>query len=202
MINRRLFLALFGATLSCAPQANGQNRSSTRASKLIAAARRQIGVTLNYDPSYTQLPFPGGDVPRSKGVCTDVVIRAYRDAFGLDLQALVNADMRAAFSAYPKRWGLKTTDRNIDHRRVPNLQVFLERKGAKKPLTSDAGTWQPGDIFTCLVNRTLPHIGIVSDRVTPTGRPLIIHNIGRGAQEEDGLFSYQLTGHYRWQLDA
>ncbi len=201
MIDRRLFLGLFGAAMSCAPQAHGQIRSSPRAAALIAAARKQVGVTLNYDPSYTVLPFPGGDVPRVKGVCTDVVIRAYRDAFGIDLQALVNADMKRNFAAYPKRWGLKTTDRNIDHRRVPNLQVFLARMGAKRALTSSPADWQPGDIFTCLVNRTLPHIGIVSDQKTLTGRPLIIHNIGNGAREEDGLFAYQLTGHYRWQLD-
>jgi uncharacterized protein len=202
VIDRRLFLTMFGATAACAPPANGQTRSTPRAEKLIAAARRQVGVTVRYDPAYTKLNFVGGDVPRSKGVCTDVVIRAYRDAFGIDLQALVNADMKNAFSAYPKRWGLKTTDRNIDHRRVPNLQVFLEREGAKRGLTSTASDWQPGDIFTCLVNRTLPHIGLVSDQTTMTGRPLIIHNIGEGAQEEDGLFAHQLTGHYRWAIDT
>ena len=102
----------------------------TRAAQLVAAARRQVGVTLTYDPAYTRLDFPGGDVPRGKGVCTDVVIRAYRDAFAIDLQALVNADMRPAFASYPRRWGLRTTDRNIDHRRVPNLQTFLARAGA------------------------------------------------------------------------
>lgn len=168
------------------------------ASRLIAAARKQIGVTLIYDPAYTRLAFPNGDVARSKGVCTDVVIRGYRDAFAIDLQSMVNADMKRAFGRYPKRWGLKTTDRNIDHRRVPNLQIFLERSGAKLPVSGNAADWEPGDIVTSLVGGTLPHIGIVSDRRTLLGRPLVIHNIGRGTREEDVLFAHQISGHYRW----
>jgi uncharacterized protein len=168
----------------------------SRATQLIAAARRQIGITLSYDPAYTSLAFPGGDVPRAKGVCTDVVIRAYRDAFALDLQALVNADMRRAFGSYPKRWGLRTTDRNIDHRRVPNLQIFLKRARAALPV----GEWQPGDIFTSLINGALPHIGIVSDRRTMRGHPFVIHNIGGGAREEDALFAHRLTGRFRWRV--
>lgn len=169
---------------------------TTRAARLIAAARQQVGVTLSYDPAYTRLGFPNGDVPRAKGVCTDVVIRAYRDAFGIDLQALVNADMRRAFAAYPKRWGLRSTDRNIDHRRVPNLQTFLARAGAKLPV----GDWQAGDICTSLVGGSLPHIGIVSDRRSSRGHPLVIHNIGSGAREEDALFAHRLTGRFRWQV--
>lgn len=168
------------------------------ASRLIAAARKQIGVTLIYDPAYTRLAFPNGDVARSKGVCTDVVIRGYRDAFAIDLQSMVNADMKRAFGRYPKRWGLKTTDRNIDHRRVPNLQIFLERSGAKLPVSGNASDWEAGDIVTSLVGGTLPHIGIVSDRRTLFGRPLVIHNIGRGTREEDVLFAHQISGHYRW----
>jgi uncharacterized protein len=171
---------------------------ATRAMQLVAAARRQVGVTLTYDPAYSRLAFPGGDVPRSKGVCTDVLIRAYRDAFGIDLQALVNADMKAAFGAYPKRWGLARPDSNIDHRRVPNLQVFLSRKGARLRLTGDPADWAPGDIFTSMIGGRLPHTGIVSDRRGAGGRPLVIHNIGQGAREEDALFAYPLTGHYRW----
>jgi uncharacterized protein len=173
-----------------------------KAAALIAAARRQVGVTMTYDPAYTRLAFPNGDVPRSKGVCTDVVIRAYRDAFGIDLQSLVNADMRAAFGSYPKRWGLRTTDRNIDHRRVPNLQTYLTRKGAKRDIPADWGGWQPGDIVTSLVGGNLPHIGIVSDRKTAGGRPLVIHNIGSGTREEDALADHSRTGRYRWSLDA
>jgi uncharacterized protein len=167
--------------------------------RLISAARRQIGVTLSYDPAYTALSFPGGDVPRSRGVCTDVVIRAYRDAFGLDLQALVNADMKANFGAYPKIWGLRTADKNIDHRRVPNLQTFLKRKGAALPISTRADDWKPGDIFTSMIGGRFPHIGIVSDnRAGDT--PMVIHNIGGGTQEENILFAHTLTGHYRWQL--
>ncbi len=173
--------------------------ASARAARLIAAARSQIGVTLAYDPAYSTLAFPGGDVPRSRGVCTDVVIRAYRDAFGLDLQALVNADMKTHFAAYPRRWGLTRPDRNIDHRRVPNLQTFLTRKDAALAVSVKPQDWQPGDVVTSLVGGTLPHIGIVSDSAV-SGRPLLIHNIGAGAREEDALFAHRLTGHYRWQL--
>lgn len=167
-----------------------------RGGPLVAAARRQVGVTLAYDPAYTSLRFPGGDVPRAKGVCTDVVVRAYRDALGLDLQALVNADMRRAFAAYPTRWGLRRTDASIDHRRVPNLQVFLARQGARLPLPRDARGWQAGDLFTALIGDRLPHIGIVSDR----GPGWVIHNIGNGAREEPALYAHQLTGRYRWQV--
>ncbi len=173
--------------------------STGKAKQLIEAARAQIGVTLTYDPSYTGLDFPGGDVPRSRGVCTDVIVRAYRDALNLDLQALVNADMKANFSAYPNNWGLRRPDRNIDHRRVPNLRAFWKRKGAALPLSDDPADWQPGDIFTSLVGGRLPHTGIVSDKMID-GIPLVIHNIGSGTQEEDRLFKDKLTGHYRWQL--
>lgn len=180
--------------LACMPFAAQAQPGRARA--LVAAARRQVGVTLAYDPAYTRLGFPGGDVPRAKGVCTDVVVRAYRDAFGIDLQALVNADMRRAFAAYPRRWGLRRADSNIDHRRVPNLQVFLARAGAKLPLPADARGWQPGDIFTALIGGRLPHIGIVSDR----GPDWIVHNIGSGAREEPALYAHQLTGRYRWRV--
>jgi uncharacterized protein len=194
MMNRRQMIA--GSTLLITARAAVAQQNP--AVKLIAAARRQIGVTLTYDPAYTRIAFPDGDVDRTKGVCTDVVIRAYRDAFGLDLQSLVNADMKRAFADYPKRWGLKTTDRNIDHRRVPNLQTFWARSGAKVVVPKAALAWQPGDIVTSLVSGTLPHIGIVSDRRTLMGHPLVIHNIGRGTREEDVLFAHQITGRFRW----
>jgi uncharacterized protein YijF (DUF1287 family) len=177
-------------------------QSAPGAAKLLAAARKQIGVTLAYDPAYTRLTFPGGDVPRNKGVCTDVVIRAYRDAFDVDLQVLVNADMRRSFSAYPKRWGLRTTDRNIDHRRVPNLEAFFTRAGSRRQIPLAVEKWQAGDLFTCLVNRSLPHIGIVSDKRTALGRPLVIHNIGGGTREEDILADYPMTGRFRWLING
>jgi uncharacterized protein len=174
--------------------------ASDTARRLIAAARRQIGVTLAYDPAYSALGYPGGDVPRERGVCTDVVIRAYRDALGIDLQREVHEDMARAFAAYPKRWGLSRPDRNIDHRRVPNLERFWARKAARLPLPNTPGGWQPGDIFTALIDQRLPHTGIVSDRITSSGEPLAIHNIGAGAREDTVLYAHQLTGRFRWRL--
>jgi uncharacterized protein YijF (DUF1287 family) len=195
---RDLLLAL--PALFMAGRSHAQDIAGS--ARLIHAARRQIGVTLTYDSAYSRLGFPSGDVPRGKGVCTDVVIRAYRDALGIDLQALVNADMRAAFGKYPRRWGLRAPDRNIDHRRVPNLQTYLARNGARRDLPQDWSGWRPGDLFTCLVGGTLPHIGIVSDRKAFTGRPLVIHNIGAGTREEDAIADHKLTGRYRWRIDG
>jgi uncharacterized protein len=201
MLTRREATLALGLGVLAPTNALGQ--ASQKAALLIASARKQVGVTLSYDPAYSRLAFPNGDVPRSKGVCTDVLIRAYRDAFGIDLQVLVNADMRGAFSAYPKRWGLRRPDSNIDHRRVPNIETFLTRKNAALPITGNTIDWKPGDVFTSLVGETLPHIGIVSDRRSRlTGRPLVIHNIGQGAREEDVLFAHRLTGRYRWQLQG
>jgi uncharacterized protein YijF (DUF1287 family) len=166
-----------------------------RATALVEAARAQIGVTLEYDGSYQRLAWPGGDVDRTRGVCSDVVIRAYRQAFRHDLQVAVHQDMKRAFSAYPKLWGLKAPDRHIDHRRVPNLQVFFTRRGAKLG-TED---FLPGDLVTQTVAGRLPHIAIVSDKQSADGRRyLLIHNIGAGAREEDTLLAYPVTGHYRY----
>lgn len=170
------------------------------ANALIAAARRQIGVTTLYDAGYTALAFPNGDVPRERGVCTDVLVRAYRDAFGVDLQALVNADMRSAFAAYPRNWGLKRPDRSIDHRRVPNLQTFFRRHGAAQDAPASVADWRPGDLFTSLIDRRLPHTGVVSDRRGRSGRLLVIHNIGAGTREEDALADHPWTGRYRFLL--
>lgn len=166
-------------------------------SRLTAAARDQVGVTLTYDPAYVKLAFPGGDIPRDRGVCTDVVIRALRDAWGIDLQLAVNRDMKADFAAYPALWGLTKTDRNIDHRRVPNLAALFARIGARVPLEQGPTPYLPGDIVTWRLPGNLDHIGIVSDRLSADGTPLILHNIGHGAQEEDILFAYPMTGHYR-----
>jgi hypothetical protein len=131
-----------------------------------------------------------------RGVCTDVVIRALRDALSLDLQKLLHEDMKTAFSEYPKIWGLKKPDRNIDHRRVPNLRRYLERKGCSVGVSQNKEDYLPGDLVTCDVSNR-PHIMIVSDRRTKNGAPLVIHNIGRGAREEDRLFEFRITGHYR-----
>jgi uncharacterized protein len=170
-------------------------------SRLTEAAREQVGVTITYDPSYTRLEFPGGDLPRDRGVCTDVVIRALRDGWGIDLQLAVNRDMTAAFDAYPAFWGLTAPDRNIDHRRVPNLQTLFARIGAEVPLVEGPAPYLPGDIITWTLPGNLGHMGIVSDRRAPDGTPLILHNIGKGAQEEDILFAYPMTGHYRIGAD-
>ncbi len=176
--------------------------SGVEPSRLTEAARSQVGVTVTYDPAYISLDFPGGDLPRDRGVCTDVVIRALRDGWGIDLQLAVNRDMKANFSAYPSLWGLTKTDRNIDHRRVPNLQTLLTRIGADLPLTDAPTPYLPGDIVTWTLPGNLAHIGIVSDRLGENGTPLILHNIGAGAQEEDILFTYPMTGHYRLSVEA
>jgi uncharacterized protein YijF (DUF1287 family) len=199
-IDRRLLLLGLGVGLA------GCGRSSSakvapaagKAAQLVAAARRQIGVTVHYDAKYTQLAFPNGDVPRERGVCCDVIVRAYRDALKLDLQALVNADMRAAFADYPHKWGLHHADANIDHRRVPNLRTWLTRHHAALPVPATLAEWQPGDIFTSTPGFGT-HIGLVSDRAGARG-PMIIHNIGLGAREEDALGDWPLTGRYRWAL--
>ncbi len=166
------------------------------AQRLVLDARQQVGVTLGYDPTYRRLSYPGGDVPMATGVCTDVVIRALR-LQGLDLQEAVHRDMRGHFASYPKNWGLSRPDSNIDHRRVPNLMTWFKRQGWSLPLSQQAGAYRPGDIVTWDLGRGLTHIGIVSDRQAATGTPLVLHNIGRGTQEEDILFAYRITGHYR-----
>lgn len=173
-----------------------QTDAKTPPPKLVESARSQIGQTVRYDPAYEKLAYPMGDVPLEKGVCTDVVIRALRKQ-NMDLQQLVYQDMKRHFSAYPKRWGLTRPDTNIDHRRVPNLITFFTRKG----WAVQGGGWQAGDILTWDLNingRRLPHIGIVSDRKSVSGRPLIIHNIGAGTKEEDFLgHGHKITGHFR-----
>jgi uncharacterized protein len=169
------------------------------AADLVTAAERQVGETRIYDPTYVRLAYPGGDVPRDRGVCTDVVIRAYRDALGIDLQREVHQDMAANFSAYPAIWGLKRADRNIDHRRVPNLRKFLERRGAALPVPDDVGEFLPGDLVTQMLPGNLPHIAIVTRSLAADGRtPLVVHNIGAGARIEDTLTAFAITGRYRF----
>jgi uncharacterized protein YijF (DUF1287 family) len=192
MQSRRVFLAALFAATTPAWAARWQDR-------LVSAAEAQIGHTVVYDPAYVKLAYPGGDVALERGVCTDVVIRAYRKGLGLDLQQLVHEDMAAKFSAYPQNWGLKRPDPNIDHRRVPNLQTFLKRRGSRLTLTEDASDYAPGDLVTMMLPGKLPHIAVVSADLNEGGnRPLLIHNIGAGARKEDVLFSYLMTGHYRF----
>lgn len=173
------------------------------AQQLSTAAKERLKHTVVYDPAYRVIPYPGGDVPKGTGVCTDVVIRAYR-GLGHDLQKLVHEDMKKHFARYPTIWGAKRPDRNIDHRRVPNLRTFFRRKGQKLPMTKRGKDYKPGDLVTWNLKApgrgSLPHIGVVVDRWSADGkRPLIVHNIGAGPQLEDILFEFTITGHYRYQ---
>jgi uncharacterized protein YijF (DUF1287 family) len=172
-------------------------RSRPEGVRLVAAARAQIGKTLRYDPAYQRLAYPRGDVPLDRGVCSDVVIRAFR-RLGVDLQVRVHEDMLAHFDAYPSLWKLKAPDPNIDHRRVPNLETYFRRQGMARVASTVAEDYLPGDLVTWRLPGNLPHIGIVSDRRTRDGaRPLVLHNIGAGTQEEDVLFAWPPSGHFR-----
>lgn len=164
--------------------------------QLVENARSQIGITVSYDPEYRSIPYPNGDVLQSTGVCTDVVIRAMRK-LGLDLQQEVHKDMKKHFAQYPRLWGLKSTDRNIDHRRVPNLKTYMTRRGWSIPSSQDPQNYQPGDVVVWKLSSGIPHIGIVSDKKSSEKIPLIIHNIGQGTREEEGLFAFEITGHFR-----
>jgi len=169
-------------------------------SRILEAAHGQVGVTRHYDGSYVRLDYPGGDVPLDRGVCTDVVIRALRAA-GIDLQKEVHEDMRRDFAAYPRHWGLSRPDRNIDHRRVPNLETWLRRAGHALPVRGEDGDYRPGDLVSWRLPGGLPHIGIVSDQQAASGRPLVVHNIGAGTRVEDVLFAWPPVGHFRVFLE-
>lgn len=167
---------------------------------LVVAAKERTAHTVHYDGSYVSIKYPNGDVPATTGVCTDVVVRAYR-VLGVDLQQLVHEDMKHHFSAYPskKLWGLTRTDTNIDHRRVPNLQTFFTRHGVVLKKSHDAQDFHAGDLVTWMLPGNIPHIGIVIDtKDAKTGHPLIVHNIGAGPEATDILFAYKMTGHYRY----
>lgn len=195
MITRRAALSGLVA-LPLVPSVLGE-RLVPWQTRLIAAARSQIGITRAYDPAYVSLAYPNGDVPRDRGVCTDVVVRAYRDAFAFDLQSAVHEDMGAAFSTYPKIWGLTRPDRNIDHRRVPNLETYFRRHGTELAVPDTLTDWQAGDLYTMRLNGRLPHIGIVSNKVTPMGHNYVIHNIGAGTAEEDILGQFDDERRFR-----
>ena len=159
--------------------------------------RQTANRTLFYDPAYVQLTYPGGDVPQERGVCSDVVIRALRSQ-KVDLQKLVHEDMAKNFAAYPQKWQLKRPDSNIDHRRVPNLETWFTRHDKTRPTSKNPSDYQAGDIVSWRLDNGLAHIGVVSDGFARDGTPLVIHNIGAGAQEEDVLFSWRMVGHYRY----
>lgn len=171
----------------------------TFAEKLSEAAISLTKDNVTYDPKYVSIPYPNGDVPKDRGVCTDVVIRAYRK-LGIDLQKEVHVDMKKNFSLYPKTWGLKRPDTNIDHRRVPNLQVYFRRNGKSLGVSKNASDYKTGDLVTWMIGGKLPHIGIVTHRKSSDGkRNLIVHNVGGGQVLEDCLFKYEITGHYRFE---
>jgi len=152
-----------------------------------------------YDPSYFSINYPNGDIPSDIGVCTDVIIRAYRK-IGIDLQKEVDEDMISNFNSYPKIWGLKSTDKNIDHRRVPNLMTFFKRKGAEKPITKNAMDYIPGDVVCWNLGGAITHIGIVVKKKSKDGkRYLIVHNIGAGQVLEECLFNFKINGQYRYK---
>jgi len=175
---------------------DGQVGYSDRLSNAALELTKQI---VDYDPSYFTIAYPNGDVPIDKGVCTDVIIRAYRK-LGIDLQKEVHEDMKANFGKYPKIWGLSRPDRNIDHRRVPNLMVFFTRHGTVKPITNNASDYLPGDIVCWNLGGAVTHIGLVVNRKSSNGkRYLIVHNIGGGQVLADCLFEFKIIGHYQYQ---
>lgn len=155
---------------------------------------------VTYDPTYFSIDYPNGDLPSNKGVCTDVIIRAFRK-IGIDLQKEVHEDMKAHFNLYPKIWRLKTTDKNIDHRRVPNLMTYFKRQGVEKPITNNANDYKPGDVVCWNLGGAITHIGIVVNKKSNDGKHyLIVHNIGNGQVLEDCLFDFKIIGHYRFNL--
>ena len=199
-------VSVFGHSLRVLPSQRGLVRPARPVlERFVAAAVERSHHLARYNGSYVRIPYPGGDVPASTGVCTDEVIRAYR-AVGIDLQKEVHIDMLNHPSAYPRKWGnssrasnLASTDTNIDHRRVPNLMVFFRRHGDALPLTPDASDYHPGDIVAWNLGGGIMHIGMVVDQKSPQSRRyLVVHNIGRGPEMEDALFNWQVIGHYRY----
>ena len=174
----------------------GQTGFSKRLSDAALGLTKQ---KVTYDPAYYNIDYPNGDIPANKGVCTDVLIRAYRK-LGIDLQSEVHEDIKANFSKYPQKWGLSGPDKNIDHRRVPNLMVFFRRKGQVKPVTNKPGDYLPGDLVCWDLGGGITHIGIVVDKKSADRtRNLIVHNIGGGQVLADCLFGYKIIGHYYYE---
>jgi uncharacterized protein len=192
-MNRRDTLLCLAAL--CLPGA-GRAQAPDFATLVAQGAEARCRKPEIYDPAYRVIAYPMGDVPDDRGVCADTVIRAFR-AGGVDLQALIHRDMKAAFADYPKIWGLKRPDTNIDHRRVPNLETFFKRAGAKLPANTDPALYQPGDIVSWRI--PVPHIGVVATLRAPSGRPLMAHNIGAGSQLEDVLFAWPVQGWFRYR---
>ena len=191
-----LFAALFFGVASAQTP---DEATSTLGARIAAAAVERTAHQVVYDPSYRRLAYPGGDVDLSRGVCADLVIRSLR-AVGIDLQERVHEDMSRAFDRYPSIWGLRRPDPNIDHRRVPNLERYFQRSGAALAPSDDPADYLPGDIVAWNLRADagfLPHIGVVTDEIGPSGSPMVVHNIGEGPKQEDVLFAWPMTGRYR-----
>ena len=172
--------------------------SSPQLKELIDGAVAQAGVTTGYDPAYVSIRYPDGDVPVNTGVCSDVVVRAFRKA-GIDLQKELHEDMSRSFAEYPTRWGLSAPDSNIDHRRVPNLMTYFTRQGKALPITTETDDYLPGDIVAWDLGGGVYHIGMVTNMLSETEREcLIVHNIGAGTRVEDVLLNWTIKGHYRF----
>jgi len=187
-MNRALLCTLAAALVAASDASLGSGRELAR------AAEAQVGVTRGYDPAYVRLAYPGGDVPADRGVCSDVVVRAFR-SIGVDLQVELHQDMRRDFAAYPRSWGLRQPDPNIDHRRVQNLMTYFQRRG--KALAA-AAPFEPGDVVAFRLPNRLYHIGIVGAGRAPGSGYLVVHNIGQGTRSEDILQAFRIIGHYRW----
>ena len=200
-----LLAATITLAAACAPNAMQADRAPSLSVEvrpllrpIIDSALEQTGQTTIYDPAYMKLAYPGGDLPIERGVCADVIVRAFRKG-GVDLQKEVHEDMARNFAAYPNRWGLKAPDTNIDHRRVPNLMTYFKRRGKSLPITERAKDYEPGDVVAWDLGGGLTHIGIVVNRRVRDGeRYYIVHNIGAGARLEDVLFEWRQIGHYRY----
>jgi len=198
-------LILFAICFAVPPSGFAQQTGATAqsfAERLSDAAIERCTKRVRYDPAYVVLDYPGGDVPADTGVCTDVVIRSYR-ALGFDLQKFVHEDMKANFSAYPKNWGLSRADKNIDHRRVPNLQRFFKRRNAELPISKKAADYRAGDLIAWDLNgKNLWHIGVVveapDDRKSDSKQVWFVHNIGAGPVLDSDPFQWKIVGHYRW----
>lgn len=174
------------------------NNAPPKLKQMLDGAIAQAGVTTSYDPAYVALTYPGGDVPEQTGVCSDVVVRAFRKA-GIDLQKEIHEDMKAARSDYPTKWGATTLDANIDHRRVLNLMAYFRRQGKSLPIRYEATDYEPGDIVAWDLTSGIDHIGIVTNMLSDSGdHYLIVHNIGAGTRVEDVLFDWTIKGHYRF----
>ncbi|HET9409238.1 MAG TPA: DUF1287 domain-containing protein [Candidatus Sulfotelmatobacter sp.] len=196
---RALLFWLVAISVAAQPENNLTDGRAQFLRRLVAAAMERTHHRVRYVPDYVRIPYPGGDVPADTGVCTDEVVRSYR-AVGIDLQKEVHEDMVRHFAEYPnqRRWRLAHPDANIDHRRVPNLQVFFRRKGESLPITTRAHDYSPGDLVTWDLGGNVPHIGIVVDHKGSSGRYMVVHNIGEGPKMEDVLFNWKITGHYRY----